>query len=187
MKIKIVEVDENIDTKTARFLEKIKAICILYDVVYVLEPNCEKCGKENSWNSFRFQISREVNDNAIECQFCRKRWVPKLTVIENNISNSYPLMTPSQITNKISQYKNLKIKEIEQTNPALFHWVILHFGSIAKAFKKAGIRYSKEKNCADWKSNFDKIYSHVENLSEYIWSDLLGVSHSYFHSFNKNK
>jgi hypothetical protein len=187
LKIKIVEVDENIDTKTENFMQKLRAISALYEASYILEPTCDKCGKTNLWNDFRRKISREVNDNAIECQWCGRRWVPILTIITNDKKMSFSLMTPSQITNMIGQYKNFRLAEIKQHNPALYHWSIIHFGCIRNAFRKAGIRYTKENAWKNWKLDLEKIYSQVENLSEYVLSDLLGISHCHLHSFNKNK
>ncbi len=109
--------------------------------VYRPEAKCPKCHHGLTTGEVLRGFNRDPRDFTTQCPKCETRFEARLVTRSSTSSVSVRLYCPGQALNSLQEFSTFTPEQILKENVGLYQSTIFHFGNLATAFRKAGIKY----------------------------------------------
>jgi len=169
-----LSIDQKIQIQSRLLALRLELIEALREDRYSPQGVCPKCGRNLTPAEIISGFNRDPFDYTTRCTSCGVRFNPKIISkrIETGIAVELPFFCDVQTLEELRDWQDCSPEDIRSRAKAIYHSAIIHFGSISRAMKEAGIIYHyKEK--LDWK---EKVVPFLGEMPDSVIARFANVS-----------
>jgi len=152
--------------------QKLMLLQVLRLVRYSPEATCNSCDYGLNPMEIIKGFNQDPRDYTTKCPKCKARFTAKLITRLRHGSVELIFYCEVQALDQLKDLVNLSPEEIEKEEPAVYHSIRVHCGTLTNAFKKIGLSYPHEEKI-DWK---DKITCFLGQMPDTVIAECVGVS-----------
>lgn len=144
---------------------------VVRGVKYIPKAKCQNCSKDLNVAEIITGFNDNVNDFTTQCPKCHSRFKAQLISHFAAGTMELPFYCASQTCNQLRPLAHLNLEDFRKDYPAVYHSAIVHYGTLARAFREIDIEYQFDETVA-WK---DKIIPFLGRMSDFKIAGILNV------------
>ena len=133
---------------------------------------CPACARQLTPLEVITGFNNDPYDFTTLCTGCGQRFEAKLKYYSASGPAELPFYCSTQVLHRLGEFEALNPDDMKKEDPAIYHSVVVHYGTLRNAFKKIGISYSFDE-VVDWKT---KVTPFLGRLPDTVIAEIVSVS-----------
>lgn len=141
-----------------------------------LKPHavCPQCSKRLTPLQIIKGFKRDENDYTTKCPKCRTRFEPEIICTRATRATTLQFFCPSQTLGQLRGKEKISPADLQKNHPAIHQSALAHFGGLAQAFAKIGVRYDFKDAPVKWERKVKQFFG---LLPDTVIARLIGVKY----------
>lgn len=141
-----------------------------------VKATCPTCYHSLDADEINKGFSDDPNDFKTQCPCCRTRFAATIVCLPDGIMKmELPFMCAGQVLYRMRDLGHLQPDEIAGKHQAVYRGAILHFRSLAAAFRQVGVNYGK----IELRDREVKVKPFLGQMPDAMIAEIMNVSESY--------
>jgi len=156
---------------------------VFWNEQYEPERKCPRCSQNVTLEDIIAGFRNDPDDLTTECPHCKARFIAKAVFHRSNLGyGTIQFICPIQVKSRLPDWLEESPSTIKKESPSVYASAVLHYGSLASAFKSIGLVYEKEV-LPDWKK---KVVPFLGSMPDVVIASVAGVSRSSIQNYRSS-